>query len=185
MITPIVGIVTALGLYAGRQVQDTVLTLRPPAAKCAPGGSTRNDASSCAGFTGPGWLTRNPLPGYSPLLVYAGAEYAADLIVVVDSLGAVARFEDRDSVMASAADGRKFFSALLANTITKWRFLPASRDGRPVPSLIRVLVLWSREYCGSPGGPTQVQSTARVGVAALVVEVAACAPPLPPPGVVY
>ena len=186
MLGPILGIVTAFWLSEARQAQDTVLALQPPAAKCTIARDPWKPAPYCLGFIGPGWLTRNPLPIYPPLLRESGVEFMADLSLHVDSLGTVTQFEYRDTLASGQQSLRPHFRLALANSLGTWRFVPATKNGRPVPTAIRVVVLWSLESCAAaPESSSQVQSTAHVGPAALVVEVAACTPPPSPPTVVH
>src|SRR5215831_4279325 len=116
MVDSLIAIISALSLTDAHQSQDTALVLQPPAAKCAVARNLWKPIAYCADFRGPAWLTRNPLPGYPPILIDASTEYTADLTVLVDSVGSVARFDYRDSVVPAQQTLRPFFRETLARS---------------------------------------------------------------------
>lgn len=162
--------------------QDSALVVPPPAATCRPVGAVPD--SACAGFVGPSWITTNALPPYPPLLLDAGIQHVEDFLVHVDSLGAVAGIAYRDSLTTRAKLQRAFRSPFLGSART-WRFVPAMSGDHPVSSTVRVVAIWSRGECVERGKPDTVTSSARIGIAALVIEIAACVPPPPLRSVIH
>jgi protein TonB len=83
---------------------------------------------------------KSPLPKFPQARRKRGVEVTIELEAIVDEQGRL----QRPIIVESAGEITMVYSAL--ETLRKWRFEPAKRDGRPIRVLSRLKVNFSTEY---------------------------------------